>query len=179
MPDTIQLPRPPLTDCFRFCPRCGQAEPDIRHERYLLCGQCGFLFYFNSAAAAGAFIFHEGKLILCVRARNPGQGRLDVPGGFVEFGETVEQGLRREIAEELHLEVRELRYLTSAPNEYLYAGVLYRTCDLFFVAEVASIAGLSAADDVEAVVMKRPEEVDETEFAFASTRRAFRLIRTV
>lgn len=90
----------------------------------------------------------------------------------------MEAGLRREIMEELGLEVAELRYLMSAPNDYLYAGVPYRTSDLFFVTEVVSIAGLKAADDVGEVILRRPDRVDETEFAFASTRQAFRSLRS-
>lgn len=165
-----------LDASFQYCPRCGQAAPVIRDERSLLCGHCGFLFFFNSAAAAGAFIFHDQHLLLCIRAREPGKGLLDVPGGFIEFGETVEEGLRREIHEELNIEVADLRYFMSFPNDYRYAGVPYRTCDLFFECQAESLTGLRAADDVGEVVLRKPESVDESEFAFTSTRRAFRFL---
>jgi len=173
-PSAAPIPEPSkLAESFRYCPRCGRSHPDIRNERSLRCPHCGFLFFFNNAAASGAFVFHDGRLVLCVRAKNPGKGMLDVPGGFVEFDETVEDGLRREIHEELNIQVSALHYLTNAPNDYVYAGVPYQTTDLFFVCEADSLAGLKAADDVADTVLMHPAEVDPSAFAFVSTRRAF------
>jgi ADP-ribose pyrophosphatase YjhB (NUDIX family) len=108
-----------------------------------------------------------------VRAHEPGKGLLDVPGGFIEFDESVEEGLRREIAEELSIEVSGLRYLTSAPNDYRYAGIPYKTADMFFVCEALNGERLRAADDVAEVVLVDPLQVNQDQFAFASTRRAF------
>jgi len=88
-------------------------------------------FLFNVAAAAGAFIIRDRQLVLCVRGKDPGIGQLDVPGGFIEFDESLEEGLRREILEELGIEVGELSYLASAPNDYRFAGVPYKTSDVF------------------------------------------------
>jgi hypothetical protein len=85
----------------------------------------------------------------------------------------VEDGLRREIAEELSIEVSELRYLMSAPNDYRYAGIPYKTADLFFVCESLDRERLQAADDVAEVVLVDPLQVNPDQFAFASTRRAF------
>lgn len=162
-----------LAVAFKYCPHCGEPSPPISPQRCLLCQACGFTFYFNSAAASGAFVFHAGQLVLCVRGRDPGQGMLDVPGGFVDAGERVEDGLRREIREELGIDVGDLHYLASQPNDYRYAGVPYKTTDLFFVCEAASIAGIRAADDVGDFVLLRPEQVDPAAFAFDSTRQAF------
>jgi ADP-ribose pyrophosphatase YjhB (NUDIX family) len=158
---------------FRYCPRCGSEGPRIQANRSLRCGRCGFLFFFNSGAAGAAFVFHRGRLILCVRAKDPGKGMLDAPGGFVEFGESVEEGLRREILEELHIEVSDFRYLASASNDYCYAGVPYKTTDLFFVCEAKSLDGIRPADDVADYVLMAPGEVDPARLAFESTRTAF------
>lgn len=156
---------------FRFCPRCGVAEPRIeRGGRVLRCEHCGFLFFFNSATAAGAFVFHQGQLILCIRAKDPGQGMWDLPGGFIEFGETVEDGLRREIQEELNIATSDYRYLMSAPNDYLYAGVPYKTTDLFYICRAADVRGLKAADDVADYCLIAPAELDPGRLAFASAR---------
>lgn len=174
---TTQAPDPArLEHAFRYCPRCAAPGPALRDDRQLLCPACGLRFFFNTAAAAGAFIFHADRLLLCVRADNPGKGLLDVPGGFIEFDETIEDGLRREIAEELHLEVTRLRYLTSAPNDYTYAGVPYKTADLFFVCEAEHLETLQAADDVAAIRWLNPHAVDTGQFAFASTRQAFQVL---
>lgn len=162
-----------LRQAFRFCPRCSTPEPRIKRDRELQCPHCGLRFFFNTAAAAGAFVFVNGQLLLCVRAHEPGKGLLDVPGGFIEFDESVEEGLRREIAEELSIEVSGLRYLTSAPNDYRYAGIPYKTADMFFVCEALNGERLRAADDVAEVVLVDPLQVNPDQFAFASTRRAF------
>jgi 8-oxo-dGTP diphosphatase len=52
-----------------------------------------------------ASIFRDGKVLLVRRARSPGRGLYSLPGGRVEFGETLTEALTREIAEETGLEV--------------------------------------------------------------------------
>ncbi len=167
--------RHPL-DAFRFCPRCGHDPLSTEHERAVRCGVCGFLFFFNTAAASAAFLFHADKLILCVRAREPGRDKLDLPGGFVEYDESLEQGLQREIREELNIVTEDLTYLCSAPNDYLYAGVLYKVTDLFFTGVVKDIEGIEPADDVGGYVLVKPEDIDPARFAFPSTRTAFQYL---
>lgn len=137
------------------------------------CDFCQFHYYQNSAAASGAFILHEGRLVLCVRAKDPAKGMLDLPGGFVDFDESVETATRREILEELNLNVRDFTYLCSAPNNYLYRGVPYKTSDLFFVCYADDIGNIVAADDVEGYLLLKPSEVDPARLAFPSTRLAF------
>ena len=53
------------------------------------------------------------------RAKEPAKGTLDLPGGFVDMYETVEDGMRREIKEETGLDVTEIQYLFSSPNVYV------------------------------------------------------------
>jgi ADP-ribose pyrophosphatase YjhB (NUDIX family) len=177
-PTSIALPAGPsgLADIFRYCPRCGGERPRLDNNRSLRCDGCGFLFFFNSAAAAAAFIFHRDQLLLCVRGREPAKGMLDLPGGFVEFDEAVEECLRREIREELNLEVADFRYFASASNDYRYAGVPYKTTDLFFMCEAADLTGIRPGDDVADYVLAAPGAVDLSALAFASSRAAFGLL---
>lgn len=162
-----------IQEHFRFCPTCGQAEPLILGGRELNCPHCGFRFFFNIAAAAGAFVIRDRQLILCVRGKDPGQGMLDVPGGFIEFNETLEQGLRREIQEELGIAVGELSYLASAPNDYRFAKVPYKTADVFFRTTASPDVVLDPQDDVAGYQLFDPLRVNPTEFAFESTRQAY------
>jgi ADP-ribose pyrophosphatase YjhB (NUDIX family) len=165
---------------FRFCPRCGAEGLKRRGDgRSLRCEPCDFLYFFNSAAAAGAFVFHEGRLILAVRAKEPAKGLLDLPGGFIDFDESVEEGLRREIREELSIEATDFRYLYSAPNDYTYAGVSYKTTDLFFICEAPDIGGIQPADDVADYLLIEPGRVAPEKLAFPSTRAAFTALRKV
>ena len=55
--------------------------------------------------AVSAAIFRDGKVLLVRRARSPGKGFYSLPGGRVEFGESLQQALRREVDEETGLRI--------------------------------------------------------------------------
>jgi 8-oxo-dGTP diphosphatase len=55
--------------------------------------------------AVSASIFRDGKILLVRRARSPGKGFYSLPGGRVEFGETLHAALHREVDEETSLKV--------------------------------------------------------------------------
>ena len=55
--------------------------------------------------AVSAAIFRDGKVLLVRRARSPGKGFYSLPGGRVEFGESLHQALVREVDEETQLEI--------------------------------------------------------------------------
>jgi 8-oxo-dGTP diphosphatase len=60
--------------------------------------------------AVSAAIFRDGRILLVRRARSPGKGLYSLPGGRVEFGESLHTALHREVAEEtaLTIEIVEL-----------------------------------------------------------------------
>jgi ADP-ribose pyrophosphatase YjhB (NUDIX family) len=55
--------------------------------------------------AVSAVIFRDGKLLLLKRAKSPGHGSWSLPGGRVEFGESLHTALAREVGEEAGLEI--------------------------------------------------------------------------
>jgi 8-oxo-dGTP diphosphatase len=59
----------------------------------------------NPALTVDAVIVKDGKIVLIKRKEEPFQGQYALPGGFVEYGETVEAALRREVLEETGLVV--------------------------------------------------------------------------
>jgi 8-oxo-dGTP diphosphatase len=59
----------------------------------------------NPALTVDAVIVKDGKIVLIKRKEGPFQGQYALPGGFVEYGETVEAALRREVLEETGLVV--------------------------------------------------------------------------
>jgi mutator protein MutT len=96
-----------------------------------------------------ALIFNDkGEVLLTVRGVEPNIGSLDLPGGFVDPGETAEEALRREIFEELNLEITDASYLISFANEYLFSGLNVYTTDITFVCKVKSFENIRVADDV-------------------------------
>jgi 8-oxo-dGTP diphosphatase len=60
---------------------------------------------FRPQLAASAAIFRDGKVLLVRRARAPGKGTYSLPGGRVEFGETLHVAVQREVAEETSLKI--------------------------------------------------------------------------
>lgn len=159
------------TKVFRFCPRCGSPDFVPAGDRSFICACCSFNYYINSAAAVAALIFNEeGKLLLTRRAVEPDIGKLDLPGGFIDPGETAEDALRRELREELGLEVKSLRYLISKPNEYLFSGISVFTTDFAFLAVPAETGKIIAADDISGFEWLNPVEVDPCEIPASSIR---------
>lgn len=55
--------------------------------------------------AVSAAIFRDGKILLVRRARSPAKGFYSLPGGRVEFGETLHAALHREVGEETALKI--------------------------------------------------------------------------
>jgi len=157
---------------FRRCPSCGSDAVKADSAKSILCGGCGFVYFSNAAPAAAALITNtDNELLVAVRKNEPGKGLWDLPGGFVDPGETVEGALRREMREELNLQIQSLRYFASAPNEYVYKDVTYSTVDLAFICRVEDFSELAAMDDIEKVVFIPLDKIDPGRFCFASCRR--------
>lgn len=158
---------------FRHCPQCARVSA-CTSARVFECGDCGFRYFHNVASAVAAFIVHDGHLLLTRRAHAPAAGTLDLPGGFVDPAESLEQALARELEEELGLVLRagDERYLFSLPNLYPYAGVSYATADSFFHIDCATRPEVLARDDVTAVVWMRFADIDTQRIGLASARAA-------
>jgi ADP-ribose pyrophosphatase YjhB (NUDIX family) len=167
---------------FAYCPRCGESAPAGGHASAagpFHCVACGFMLFFNSASAVAAVICREdGRALFIRRAKDPGKGRLGMPGGFVDPGESAEHALLREVREEVGLDLRDVRYLSSHANQYLYAGVTYQTLDLFHTGRVDQPDRADALDAVESIEWIDPHTVALEEIAFESMREALRIYRT-
>ncbi len=153
-----------------YCPFCGKHtfHPGVH---YLQCDTCGKRLYINAAAAVACIIEDpHGKILLTKRERDPAKGMLDLPGGFVDPGETAEDAVRREIQEELNLQVTDMQYIGTSPNRYLYGGLMYYTLDLGFKCNVSDLSVISAADDVSGFVFLSHDQIDIQQIAFPSIR---------
>lgn len=157
---------------FRYCPKCSSPRFKISGERSLLCPDCGFQYYINSVAAVAALVADEnGKLLLTTRAVEPNIGMLDLPGGFIDPGETAEEAVVRELYEELGLRVKSCSYIGSSTNEYVYAGFSVFTLDLAFSAVPESVVGLTPMDDIRDFRFYTFEEIDFTMMPAPSIRK--------
>jgi ADP-ribose pyrophosphatase YjhB (NUDIX family) len=89
---------------MKFCGFCGgetaprQNEQDKRYR--LVCGRCGAVHYQNPQIIVCCAVCLGDKVLMCRRALEPGLGLWAVPSGFLEVGESLEQGAVRETFEE-------------------------------------------------------------------------------
>ena len=107
---------------MKFCSNCGhtisfgKVEGDDRPRYH--CKKCSTIHYQNPKIVAGCIPIWEDKVLLCKRAIAPRKGHWNVPGGYLENGETVEEGAAREVWEEAlaKVEVQSLHLLYSIPR---------------------------------------------------------------
>ena len=158
---------------FRFCPVCGSAHWTEHNFKSKVCSDCGFVYYANPCAATAAVILNPRNEMLVVRrGKEPAKGTLDLVGGFVDMYETIEEGMRREIKEETGLEVDDIHYLFSSPNQYLYSGMYVHTLDADFVVRVSDDVKPKAADDAADCLWIPVEKVNPAEFGLTSIHHA-------
>ncbi|TAA48399.1 NUDIX domain-containing protein [Corallincola spongiicola] len=159
---------------WRYCPQCASQSISVTEGKALQCGDCGFLYFHNVAAAAGVLIRCGDQFLFAERAKQPSLGMLDLPGGFVDADESLEQGLCRELHEELGLALKPdaLTYLGSMHNRYLYAEVEYCTVDAIFSLTLADKPNLVAKDDISAFQWLTRQQAASVRFAFPAVEQA-------
>lgn len=165
---------------FAFCPVCGSRHFVINNFKSKRCEDCGFSYYANPCSATAAFILRqplpaegdEEMLLVVRRAKEPAKGTLDLPGGFVDMGETAEEGMRREILEETGLQVKNMEYLFSSPNVYMYSGMGIHTLDMDYLVRVAADVSVRAADDAAECLWLPLSQVCPPDFGLNSIRNA-------
>lgn len=97
----------------RHCGRCGLSMTLEHGERALVCSSCRTAIYPRISPAIIVAVTSGGRLLLARSGRFPGRRMFSVIAGYVEPGETLEDCVRREIREEVGLEVRNIRYFGS------------------------------------------------------------------
>ncbi len=154
---------------FRYCPACGDDNLCFDSRKLFSCGKCGFTLYINPATAVAAIIeTGDGRIVLTRRKHEPRAGFLDLPGGFVDPNESAENALSREIFEELGIKINSARLFATAPNKYIFNGLLYFTCDLGFICRSEELGRIIPADDVSEAILVRPEDINFKEIGFPS-----------
>ncbi|MEL6194999.1 MAG: NUDIX hydrolase [Bacteroidota bacterium] len=99
---------------MNFCSNCGSDQlrfeipaGDSRH-RYV-CHNCNTIHYQNPKMVVGCLPIWEDKILICKRAIQPRAGFWNLPAGYLENGETLEQGATRETWEEAQAKVELIR----------------------------------------------------------------------
>lgn len=98
---------------YRFCPQCATALQPIAaledggEKQRLRCPACDFTHWNNPTPVLAAIVELDGQVLLARNAAWPGKF-FGLITGFMEAGETPEEGIRREIAEETSLQTEAL-----------------------------------------------------------------------
>lgn len=122
----------------------------------------GHFFWNNPKAAVGILLVKNTKVLLARRAINPQKGKLDVPGGFLDYDETPRDAMRRELLEETGLTVDAMDLLDVVTNEYEENT---STCPTIFVATTWQ-GTPNPKDDVSALEWHEYTMIDSPEFAW-------------
>jgi len=117
-----------------------------------VCDTCGFVDYVNPKIVVGSVVTHGDQFLLCRRAIEPRYGFWTLPAGFMEEGETSEQGAAREAMEEANaaIEIRDLLAIYNIPRisqvQLMYRAIL-PTPDFSAGSESLEV-GLFSWDDI-------------------------------
>jgi len=141
---------------MKYCSQCGSrvglSVPAGDDRPRHVCGACGAVHYQNPKIVVGAIPEWEDRILLCRRAIEPRSGFWTLPAGFMELGETAQQGAARETIEEAgaRVEIGELYGFFNLPHiDQVYLLFRGRLLDLDFSPGAESFAvGLFAEADI-------------------------------
>jgi len=155
---------------YKFCPRCGGKLVD--NQDFLECTSCGFHFYINSIPCNAVIIENERHEILMVKRKvEPRADTWDLPGGFLKPGENFFDSAKREIREELHVEIEITGIVGIYEDTYLFQNILNPTLMIATTAKIIS-GNLKADDDVSEYTYFPKEEVLKLELSFIGIRKS-------
>ncbi len=101
-------------DHNRFCGKCGSATTHKEDERALICSSCETTVYPKISPAIIVAIVSGDSILLARNARFPGSW-YSLVAGYADIGETLEEVVKREVKEEVGLDVTNIRYYKSQP----------------------------------------------------------------
>jgi NAD+ diphosphatase len=107
----------------QFCGRCGTATERVQGERARRCPACRLLA-FPRLSPAIIVLIERDERVLMARGRGMPRDRFGIVAGFVEPGESLEEAVRREVWEEVGLEIAEVRYFGSQAWPFPHAVMI-------------------------------------------------------
>jgi ADP-ribose pyrophosphatase YjhB (NUDIX family) len=157
---------------IKFCPQCGSNKIEARvpagddREREI-CGNCGHIHYVNPKVVVGSIPVWGEQILLCKRAIEPRYGKWTLPAGFMEQGETLADGARRETLEEAGARIT---------IEQLYASYSLPDISQVYVLFIAKLDDLNYSAGIESleVALFHEHEIPWDELAFAAIREALK-----
>jgi ADP-ribose pyrophosphatase YjhB (NUDIX family) len=164
-----------MSSLLKFCPNCGKKRVVFKKEsgRHT-CRHCGFLFYLNPAPCIGAIILRKNKVLLGKRKTEPYKGFWDVPGGFIEADESPEKALKREMREELGIEIGIGKLIDFFPDWYGPKGS--PTLNIYYFVKIKK-GKLKAGSDMTELRWHDLKNLPK-KIAFKNSREVLELVRS-
>ena len=147
---------------FTYCPLCSYplVKKMIAGRLRLSCQDCGFIHWDNPKPVTITLVPKDGGLVLVKRKVEPRAGMWALPGGFMEAGESAEEGAIREVKEETGLDVEIDRFVGSFCSTKKSLNQLL----LIFLAKPTTGTPVANDDALEARVFKKDELPNEIAF---------------
>ena len=128
----------------------------------------------NPAPTNGVILENnKGEILLVKRKKNPKKGFWDLPGGFVNINETMEDSVHRELFEELGIHLKNSKYFSSYPDNYFYNGVYEKILGFIFVGKITN-EKMVAADDIYSYKFFPKNKIPVKRLAFTSLKKALK-----
>lgn len=157
----------------KFCSYCAtQLEeriPDGDDRPRPCCPSCGYVHYTNPVTVVGCLVERGDEILLCRRAIEPSLGLWTVPAGYLELGEGLLVGARRETMEEAGADVE-----IVAPHSFLDLPHIGQTYALFR-ARLKSPSIEAGKESLE-VEFCPPDQIKWAELAFPAVHFALELL---
>lgn len=145
---------------LNFCPECGRTLHKTDNTRYVC--ENGHPYY-NNPRATVAIIFLKGNTTLCAkRGREPQKDKYGFVGGFIDFDESPEEAVRREVKEETGLKVSNLKLIAGYWHAYEENTSV---CDFVFIARQWQ-GTMAPNDDVAALEWQPVNFIKSPKFAW-------------
>lgn len=157
---------------MNFCSNCGgevslkipEGDNLPRHT----CNQCNTIHYQNPKVVTGCLPVYQDKVLLCKRAIEPRRGYWTLPAGFMENGETTEEGALRETREEANAEV-------SIDQLYTLTSIVHvNQVQLIYLAQMNKPEFSESNESLE-VRLFSEDEIPWKELAFKTIKNALSL----
>lgn len=167
-----------ITDYFKYCPNCQNKL--LKNSNSIFCSNCSFYFYHNPSPTNGVIFYNEKQEVLLVKRKfNPKKNYWDIPGGFINLNENLEESIKREIFEELSFKInlKKLKYLTSVNDYYQYKKIKQFTLCMIFTYQIGNeeIKKIKLNDDVSEYKFFSQKNIGWKKIAFSGIEKSLKL----
>lgn len=157
-------------DNYKFCTSC-RAALEVT-QKMSSCPNCERQYFFNAKATTAIVCRNtSGSVLLTKRAYDPFKDWWDIPGGFVEKDESLEQAASRELFEETGLKINEFQYIGSIFEDYCYQNEIIPVVAAIFNCHVEDNQTVKVGDDVCDYRFVKLKDIDFTNIAFDNQRK--------